>query len=235
MFTFTSPFSPVTHSAIYRGSIQHAHKACGGYWFCDQLVCRNRSTWSEIINTDCTQHTQVTPHLCCLCLQKSRAACLRFGIALLCLLSPFALLWRVTQHDLMDFLHLLFSHCQCHILRLQFWKAFMSLKLSRSNGDHWTLMCLSAQRAPLFHQSLISLKIYFYKWVPTSVCGCKGSNTVWEITAPQAPAWLPHHLFALSGSDPVRLRQVWKRCPLFFLTKSTAKVQQSLTSSGSRG
>lgn len=191
MFPFTSLFSPVAHSAICRRSIQHAPKACGHCCFCGQLVCRSRSAWSEIINTDCTQHTQVTPHLCCLCLQKSRGISLRLVVALLCLLSPFARPWRVPQHELLDFPFLVgsfFPSANATFWDYNFWKAFKSLKLSWSNGNHWTLMCLSDQRAPLFHQSLISLKICFYKWVPISMSGCKGSNAVWEKPAPLVPS-----------------------------------------------
>lgn len=156
---FTSPFSSVTHSAIYRRSIQHAHKACGEYCFCYQLMWRNRSTWSEIINWLHPAHTSDPTPL--LPMPAKIQGCLS-RIWYCSLVSPVSLCSALEGHSAwtngLSFLSgFLFSICQCHILKLQFLKSFHEPETEQINGDHWTLMCLSAQRAPLFHQSLISL------------------------------------------------------------------------------
>lgn len=237
MFPLTSHFSPVTHSAIYRGSIQHAHKACGENCFCDQLLCRSRSAWSEIINTDWTQHIQVTPQLCCLCLQKSRGHCLRLSITLcascLPLLCSGGSFSKTFLSQWVPFFHLPMPYFEITIYGKLSW------------AWHWAdeketikLECYYLLKEYLFLNSPFSL-LCFYKWVPTSMCECKGIKAVWEKTA---PAWLHHHLIIwlplhcliliLSGSGRSENAVFYF---FFFLTKSTAKVQQSLTSSGRRG
>lgn len=141
-------------------------------------------------------------------------------------------------HGISFFGGFLFSICQCHILRLQFLKSFQEPKTElikwKPLNSNVSIRSKSTSFSPISYLSenmFLQMSAYKHEWVQRQQCSLRKTSS----SGPQLGCpiiWLLLHCLVviLLGSGKSE-----NAVPFFFFTKSTAKVQQSLTSSGSRG